>query len=268
MSGSARAGASDNRGRAALERFLKTLEPPRSVFNPNLPDGRLGVEDGYSADIPINSREGGAVNVSAPAYKPAAYTPAHLEAGMALAPDELAHVQDALARAGLLSGEYRSGWPDSKTKTAYKKLLEMSNRVGTPWQMTLQNLIAGEDGSGGGGGGGRRGGGGGGGGRAPLTVQLSNPEDLKKVFSQVALATTGVGKIDDADADAMVAAFQQHERSFQQRAFNAIGGEIVAAPSVQSFAADEIDELDEGGVAAKRYADNAQALIEALGAPV
>lgn len=156
-----------------------------------------------------------------------------------LPPQQVAQLQDQLILGGYLDpkGIQKGAW-DSKTRAAYKSLLEDSNGSGATWDGTLRQRISvgqqyptateGEAP------------------RAPLVARVSNPQDLRSTFRSVAKRTMGRGKIDDAMVDRMVAAYQGLEQGSQQQAYNAgeSGGTITAPPDAETFAEGQLQAAD------------------------
>lgn len=87
--------------------------------------------------------------------------------------------------------------------------------------------------------------------RAPLQVRLTNPEDLKPAFIAGVMKATGQAWSNDR-IDAMVAAYQQQERTAQEQDYaqGETGGTVVQPPSAASFAAAQAKQQDPGGVEA------------------
>lgn len=86
-------------------------------------------------------------------------------------------------------------------------------------------------------GGGRGGGSGLGRDRAPLTVELSNPDDLRRISQKVATSTLGRALTDDEVAK-FVAGFQGVQHSTQSQAYGVdeTGGTVVAPPAADTAA--------------------------------
>lgn len=175
-------------------------------------------------------------------------------------PERISDLQRLLSKASLLNPNSvnEMGTYDSATETAYKSLLVQSNRSGTDALLTARRLGNAEaarrlketerrNASGGGG-------------RAP-TIRLTNPEDLRQTFKQVARSLTGGVFIEDDQIENMVKAFQSQEASFQRAAIG--GGTVTAPPNAQNFAAAELEKT--GGVTANRFAQMAGVLEDLVG---
>lgn len=90
-----------------------------------------------------------------------------------------------------------------------------------------------------GGGAGRGGGGSGGRTRAPLTVQLSNPDDLRRVFRAAATRFLGRAPAPE-DEEAFIAEQHGAERSAQEKAYSAAAsGGTVIEPATPAGAAEQ-----------------------------
>jgi hypothetical protein len=82
---------------------------------------------------------------------------------------------------------------------------------------------------------------GGGGGRQPLSVGLTNPEDLRAVAQRTAVSTLGRA-LSDEEISRFVSSFQGQQTSAQTADYNAVeaGGAVTAAPqasvAAESFA--------------------------------
>lgn len=153
--------------------------------------------------------------------------------------------QQRLYNAGLLS-TFTPGTLDKATRAAFKDLLGTANQSASTWQSTLQNI---EDA---GGVAGKK--------KAepakppPLTISLSNPDDIKAAISSTAKTLYG-GDLPDSEVASMVATFQDKERQSQTQAYNqqyspegaaagngvyGPGGETVAAPNLSAFVEQQI----------------------------
>lgn len=151
-----------------------------------------------------------------------------------LPPDQIVSLQKALVSAGILQpGQAQLGVWDQASTAAYEKVLTAANVAGTDWSTALYNWTArhqanpNSDG------------------RAPLTVKVSNPDDLKLVFRKAVIDTLGQGW-DQAKIDQMVNAYQGVETAAQYQQYAATGsgsqtdpgtgGTVTAPPSPQAFA--------------------------------
>ena len=171
-------------------------------------------------------------------------------------PAQIADLQEAMVAAGLLSGDYNAGvWMD-ESANAFKKLLAQANRMGTGYEDALVALASSNTKN--------LRGSGGGGGRAPFQARLSNPDDLKEVFKQSAYNLLGgKGFVDEGQLDTMVKAYQEHEVRAQRAAYG--GGTVVEQPSAQTFAKEQIEEIDPAGAEATRFAGYTSVLERLIG---
>lgn len=156
-----------------------------------------------------------------------------------LPPDQLAALQRKMVAAGLLKpGTAQLGVWDQVSMTAYTRLLEFANASGLDaqtaldrWgQATQKNPNQG---------------------RAPLVVQVTNPDDLRQTFRKAVIDTLGEGW-DQSKIDQMVNAYQQVETQAQQQQYQmkgttidpntgypvdaGQGGTVTAPPSPQAYA--------------------------------
>lgn len=101
---------------------------------------------------------------------------------------------------------------------------------------------------------------------APLTIELTNPEDLKAGLHDMFRSKLGQGNIDPAKIDAMVAAYQQHEASYQRQQYaNAeTGGTVVAPPSLATFADEQAKQIDPTAYDAYKVLDKFSVLEKEL----
>lgn len=79
-------------------------------------------------------------------------------------------------------------------------------------------------------------------GRAPLTVQVTDPADLRRVFRNTVQQLTG--RIDDDYVETLVGAYQARESGAQSQAYGMAetGGTLTAPPSPQGFAEEQTRE--------------------------
>lgn len=170
-------------------------------------------------------------------------------------PAQIADLQEAMVAAGLLSGDYNAGvWMD-ESANAFKKLLAHANRSGVGYEEALMQLASSNT---------KNLRGSGGGGRAPFQARLSNPDDLKEVFKQSAYNLLGgQGFVDEGQLDTMVKAYQEHEVKAQRAAYG--GGTVVDPPSAQTFAKEQIEEIDPAGAEATRFAGYTSVLERLIG---
>ncbi|RMH74599.1 MAG: hypothetical protein D6683_12520 [Actinomyces sp.] len=170
-----------------------------------------------------------------------------------IAAESIAQIQAALVEGGFLRDtDIRAfgTWGVDEAR-AMREILTVANRTGHPWQNIVMSAVntrrqAALGTSGGGGGG------------LPVTIRLSDPEDLKATFRQVAIRRTGGVFVDEATLDDMVREYQKREAEFQRSA--RAGGTVTDPPSPSAFAAAQIDAADPGGAAANRFAQMADVM--------
>lgn len=173
-----------------------------------------------------------------------------------MSPEAIANYQRSFVSAGLLSeGSYSPGAWDDASIAANRVLLRTANVNGATAPQMLAALQRGAA---------SRAPSGGGGGRIAPTIRLTNRDDLKAAFRQVARQVSGGIFVEDDQIDGMVDAFHDKERSYQ-RALARGGGETEAAPSAQTFAETSLGELDEGGAEANRFQAMASAMTQLVG---
>lgn len=143
-------------------------------------------------------------------------------------PERIAMLQQLLVNAGLIEKgkKYRIGVWDTTSKKAYQSVLEYANAAGVGWQEALElmrgegDVVEGPE-------------------RQPLTVQLSNPDDLKKIAKGVGVKVLG-RRLNDDELAKFVAAYQAEERRAQQEAYDlAPTGGTVTAPADPSVMAEQ-----------------------------
>lgn len=151
-----------------------------------------------------------------------------------LPPEQLAALQKAMVQAGLLKpGQAQLGVWDQPSMSAYTELLAFANASGSDVATALKQWGTAHDQQPGGDI------------RAPLTVRVTNPDDLKAVFRKSVIDTLGQGW-DSDKIDRMVAAYQGVETEAQQQQYAmtgsgsqtdpGTGGTVVNPPNPQTFA--------------------------------
>lgn len=158
---------------------------------------------------------------------------------------DLAALQQALIQAGYLNAKSTFlGSPDAATVKAFSQLLASANLSGSDWKSTLASRLAI-------------------GGNAagdqslqkipPLTISLTNPDDIKATVQKTAQTLLGQG-LSDTDLQNFVNAYQGMERNYQTAQYNqqyniagndqsgnavgtyGPGGEATAAPTQEGLA--------------------------------
>lgn len=187
----------------------------------------------------------------------ARYDATDLDMFAGLAPETVAQIQGALIRGGLID-KAPKGIFDDITANAMAKVLAYANKRGLLWQDALDEYVAGGVA-----------GGLGGSGRAArvFTPQLSNPDDLRKTFKQVAFNTMGGNFMDDAAYDRMVASYQDAEMKAQRAQFDAAGsgGTSVDQPTAQTYGETQVKAENTASTEAKSFADYGKVFENMLG---
>jgi hypothetical protein len=127
------------------------------------------------------------------------------------------------------------GIKDQDTLAAYSQAANLAAQLHASG-MTLDEVITQGSSVGGG-----RGAGAGGPTRAPLTIQLTNPQDVHFVANKVGQTVLG-RNLNDAELQAITASFQGGEATAQRAAYNTGvgGGTSTQAPSLQAFAEQQV----------------------------
>lgn len=172
-------------------------------------------------------------------------------------PQDIATLQKALIETGLLSpSDVLYGRFDPKTADAFARLLAASNQRGSEWhdelayELTLQqNPDFGMAGASG---------------KAPLQIRLTNPDDLKATFQNVAQSLYG-GNLPDDVVGRMVTAYQNEESAAQTAAYNASNattqGSYTSVESPTVFAENQIKQQYPNQVAATEFGSHMDDII-------
>jgi len=141
--------------------------------------------------------------------------------------EDIAFYQAQMKANGFMSGTYTPGVVDNKTRSAFRNVLGVANRMGSDWQTALASVgqarqEAGITGTG------------------LRTYQITNPDDLKAVFRKTAQEMLG-RNLQDGDLNALVSSFQQEQVRYQQQA-QTVGGVVTQAPSAETFASTRISQ--------------------------
>lgn len=199
-----------------------------------------------------------------------------------MTPQRISYLQRSLVQAGLLDPQELQSYGfvgpagDDPTFAAYEQAMMFANQAG--YTTVDQALVALQSGRYGTGPGGRRTPqGGGGGGRLP--AQISNADDLRRVFKATVIDTLGQGWDEDR-IDSMVAAYQAIERgqveAAEQMALRAgeasaasgqfvSSGTLEAPPSPETFAAQFARGQDPTGAQANDFLGAANQFLGLLG---
>ncbi len=158
--------------------------------------------------------------------------------------EEKAELQLALRAAGLYTKneKFQLGAWDTNTRNAFKRLLEYANGAGHTDAMVALNEYAsakerfgdtdGEEGET----------------RAPLTIRVSNPLDIRRAADASSRAAIG-RRLRPDEIDKLVKSYQALEADEQRGAYNQAetGGTMTAAPDAAAFLTDQAERLDPAG---------------------
>jgi len=164
-------------------------------------------------------------------------------------------VQQRLIEAGFMNESHVRSWGvwNDGEASAMFGVMDVANGTGRSFNGVLtQSILHGGAPQSGGGSGGAR-----------PTIRLSNPEDLKAAFKQVARQQHGGVFVEDDQLDGMVTSFQDQERKFQLAAQR--GGEVTSNPNAQTFAEGALEEADPGGADANRFQQMTRTLMSIVG---
>lgn len=244
-----------------------------AILPPNFPSSTENTP-GYGVTVPVPGATNDPADRGSSGYAPGAIpttvqNPRYFDGDQAfiwvngqkvspstLSPETIAAYQNQYVQAGLLNpGSYTPGFWDDKTTTANALLLEEANVSGFSASEVINRRLSSIDFSSPSSGGS----GGGGGGSLPPTIRLSNSDDLKSAFRQAARQLHGGVFLEEDQLDGMVTAFQDQERSYQQRLVQG-GGETEAPPSASAFAETSLEEQDPGAAQANRFQQMTQVL--------
>lgn len=170
---------------------------------------------------------------------------------MALDPSKMMDLQKKMESLHLYSGDYTLGVWQQQDAAAYAKVLTNSNINGVNSSTMLGQMLANpqvdttptQ--------------------RAPLTVHLSNPEDIKALANKTAKDLYG-GMLPDSTVSAITDAIHQSESQYQQSAYDmaTTGGQVTDSISPDTVAANKIKELHPNEVAATRFGDQFGAMLD------
>lgn len=159
-----------------------------------------------------------------------------------LASEDRARIQLALREAGLYTKNerFQLGVWDQNTRNAYKRLLEYANGAGLEWQAALREYASAKELMGDTTGADS--------GRAPLSVRVSNPADIRKAADAAARGAIG-RRLRPDELSKIVSAFQSLETGEQTQAYNLAetGGTMTAAPDPGVFLEEQARALDPAG---------------------
>ena len=184
------------------------------------------------------------------------YDPSDLDLFAGLSPEATSQIQSSLLRAGLIPQAALGLW-DETSATAMSRVLAYANKRGLLWSDALDEYAAHGDAAGVNAGPKR----------AAFTPRLSNPDDLRKTFKQVAFNSTGGNFLDDGAYERMVASYQDAEMKAQRAQYDAAvsGGTTVDAPNAQTFAETQLKETNAADVQANSFAQYGKVFESMLG---
>lgn len=163
-------------------------------------------------------------------------------------PEKQADIIVKLQKANYLTDRHKPGDPLTKPIAAFAALMAEANLTGQTWDALLQfrqtNPVSAGSGQ-------------------LTTYRVTNPSDLRSVFRKAAQDTLGRGDLPQEQVDRMVNAYQQSERSYQQKA--AAGGTVTQAPSPTTFGQEQIEQQNPDEAQAYKFAQYAQVFEKLLG---
>lgn len=163
-------------------------------------------------------------------------------------PEKQLQIIGQLQKANYLTDRYKAGDPLTKPIAAMSALMTEANITGQSWEKLLQfrqaNPVSVATGS-------------------LQTYRVTNPTDLRAVFRKAAQDTLGRADLPAEQVDRMINAYQQSERSYQQKA--AAGGTVTQAPSASTFGAERIEQQNPDEATAYKFAQFAQVFEKLLG---
>jgi hypothetical protein len=181
------------------------------------------------------------------------YTEGDLDWIAGLSPERLTQLQYQLKNTGLIKTFYKGYWTENEDQ-AMAAVFAYANRQGLLWEDALEDfaanaeLVGGPAGASG----------------PSFTARLSNPDDLKKAFTQSLYDAQGGRFMDDTQMQQMIDAYQQIEYGAQRAAFDN-AGTVVDPPTAQTFAAEQAKTADPAGVEAAKYSDYASVFEDLIG---
>lgn len=153
-----------------------------------------------------------------------------------LSVEQRARLQKQMEQAGLLdSDNYSLGVWDKKSWGAYKELLTFANASGLTAEDALDQWVKlGIEAGRGGRGGGRS---------RPLTIHLSDPDDIRRAADTVAILKTGRAATQE-EAGRIVSGRLSQEAGFQRQAHAtaAAGGTVTEPPALETLAEQELQK--------------------------
>lgn len=195
--------------------------------------------------------------------------------------NQIWQLQQALAKAGLLTGTFTRHTWDNATRNAYKELLALANAQGSTANNALMDMLRsaegqyGADGTGPGGQrykvdefgnvvpvGGEE--------VAPLITRTTDPAALRRTFRKAVIDMLGEGWSQE-EIDKMVAAYNQVEIQKQTEAYNleqsGQAGTFTDMPSPEEFVASQVEAKDPEGVQEQGIIDNMEGFLNMAASP-
>jgi hypothetical protein len=225
------------KGRSNDEEDIFGGGPPPAAGSTKTP---IGVPEDYTALVPPDPRSSNIASGYGYELGPSKVNPRYFDGDeykpAQLNPASIAELQRQMVEVGLLGNTFRLGVWDSASVAAYRDLLSFANGSGLSDRQALLRYSAGEqvgtESQ-----------------RAPLIVQKSNPEELRRVFRQAVIDQLGQGW-DQNRINGLVTAYQAEEERVQRQAYDMelTGGSITNIPSPEAFIESKVMEQDPGGV--------------------
>lgn len=96
----------------------------------------------------------------------------------------------------------------------------------------------------------------------PLTVELTNPEDIKAVMREAARDAIGKGTIDEGRLEEIISRWHAQQRQTQTAAYGAAGtgGTVIAPESLSTFAEREAMNIDPAAASAHKVLEKFEVL--------
>lgn len=166
-----------------------------------------------------------------------------------MSPDQISKLQDQLVQAGQLDSGFQRGVWDDGSATALGKIMASANNTGSDWPTALQHFmdsepmiidkktglarkrLPGESASGAT--------------RAPLSLRLSNPDDLASVANDAAMKRLG-RTFTQEELNKFVTSYHSAETGTQTADYNAqaAGGSATATPTSATAANKFAEQVD------------------------
>lgn len=167
--------------------------------------------------------------------------------GMSL--ETLATLQRAMSDVGLLGKDYAPGTADNATRAAFTNLLEIANGYGETYEQAIIRLAST-------GAGGNKGG--------LSQYRVSNENDVKNIISRVAKQTIG-RNLGEGDLNRLAQVFRNLEQQAGMAAASTTQREVAAAPSVETFAQNSLEQMFPQETNARKFGSYMEAIKEKYG---